>query len=336
MFSRRGSALLLDTARLRLTVWYTLLVTVPIGVLSLALYRLVPQVQQGDLHDVATREHHVLAHIFAHDRLVLASQIMAVDTSLLLVAALASYILAGRTLGQVRDVLERQRRFAAAASHELRTPLTSLRGAVDVALLSRRTPEEYEQVLRDTAARAERMSALVQDLTLLARPISDAALVRRDRVDLTGIARVACEWLHPQAESRGQVITLDLPPTLPVHGDRLKLQQAVTNLLENASTYSPPGSTIRVWGESSVRGCTLRVADSGPGIPPKHLPHLFEPFYRADGARAGADHAGLGLALVDWIARAHGGSVDVETSAGHGSTFTLSIPTASDRRYTSH
>jgi two-component system sensor histidine kinase BaeS len=117
---------------------------------------------------------------------------------------------------------------------------------------------------------------------------------------------------------------------LPIAGDRLKLRQALTNLLDNAVTYTPEGGTIRLTARQDHGRAVIAVRDSGPGIAAPHLPHLFEPFYRVDAARGGGSgHAGLGLALAAWLIRAHGGQLSVESRVGVGSVFTLSLPLAS-------
>src|SRR5919201_123507 len=116
----------------------------------------------------------------------------------------------------------------------------------------------------------------------------------------------------------------------PAKGDRLKLRQALTNLLDNAVTYTPEGGTIRLTARQDHGRAVIAVRDTGPGIAAQHLPHLFEPFYRVDAARGGGSgHSGLGLALAAWIIRAHGGHLSVESRVGVGTVFTLSLPLAS-------
>jgi signal transduction histidine kinase len=133
--------------------------------------------------------------------------------------------------------------------------------------------------------------------------------------------------MRPLAERKGQTLEVALDGVLPTEGDRLKLRQALTNLLDNAVTYTPEGGTIRLTVRHKRGRAVIAVCDTGPGIAAQHLPHLFEPFYRADAARGGSNgHVGLGLALADWIVRAHGGRLSVESRVGVGTVFTLSLP----------
>jgi signal transduction histidine kinase len=313
------------TARLRLTAWYLLTLTVVCGLMSFALYGLLLQVQQSDLHTAHQTDGHFLARILAHESTTLAYQIIAVDAAILVLAAIGAYLLAGRTLRPIEVVVDRQRRFAAAASHEMRTPLTALRGNVEVALLKQRTPQEYENVLRRTLATTERLSALVQDLTLLARPTTDAQLIHWKLLDLAQVVQLATDDIRPLADGKSQVLSVDLDGSLPVQGDALKLRQVVVNLLDNAVRYAPEGSTIELTGKRDRTRAILQILDTGPGIAPEHLTHLFEPFYQVGSSGGPSGHVGLGLALADWVVRAHGGQLEVKSALGVGTVFTLSL-----------
>jgi signal transduction histidine kinase len=223
--------------------------------------------------------------------------------------------------------MERQERFAAAASHELRTPLTVLQGTLEVALLRDRTPAEYKEILSKAATEAARMGTLVGDLLAFARVQSDQELLARAPLDLRVVAREAAEGVEPLAARKGQTLEVELDGPLPTCGDPLKLRQALTNLLDNAITYTPEGGAIRLSARAARGRAVIAVRDTGPGIEAQHLPHLFEPFYRVDSARGGGSgHAGLGLALASWIARAHGGHLAVESRIGVGTVFTLTLP----------
>lgn len=228
--------------------------------------------------------------------------------------------------------MDRQQRFAVAASHELRTPLTVLQGGMEVALLRRRTPEEYEQILARSAEEAGRMGALIADLLALARTQTDREALTLEPLALRAIARDAADGALPFADRKGQTLELALDAPLPVEGDRIKLRQALANLLDNAVAYTPEGGIIRVVGRHDHGRAVVEVRDTGSGIATEHLPHLFEPFYRADSARGGGGtQVGLGLALASWIARSHGGHLSVESRVGVGSAFTLSLPLAAHR-----
>lgn len=318
-----------SAARLRLTLWYLAILIAIVGLLSLALYHILVSLQQAELRAIGPTVRHGVASLFARDEGTLAVEILAIDGGVLILAVLGAYVLAGRTLDPIAQAMERQQRFAAAASHELRTPLTVLQGSLEVALLNRRTPEEYERVLRQAAAEAQRMGVLVADLLTLARAQRDVDALSLTLTDLRDVVAEAAEGVRPLAEDKGQTLAVRVERPLLVQGDARKLRQLVTNLLDNAITYTPAGGTVQVSGGSERGHVLVRVRDDGPGIAPEQLPRLFEPFYRVDATRGGdSTHSGLGLALAAWIARAHRGHLDVESHLGEGTVFTLSLPAA--------
>jgi signal transduction histidine kinase len=319
-----------STARLRLTLWYLAVLAAIVLLLSLTLYDVLLRLQQAEAQAIGRVVRHGVAQLFAREAHALAWQIGFIDLGMLILAALGAYVLAGRTLRPIQEAMDRQRRFAAAASHELRTPLTVLQGTMEVALLRERTPQEYQEILRTAAVEAERMGLLIGDLLALARAQSDREILVLEPLDLHEVTHEAAEGVRPLAERKGQTLEVALDGALPIAGDRLKLRQALTNLLENAVTYTPEGGTIRLTARQDHGRAVIAVRDSGPGIAAPHLPHLFEPFYRVDAARGGGSgHAGLGLALAAWLIRAHGGQLSVESRVGVGSVFTLSLPLAS-------
>jgi two-component system, OmpR family, sensor histidine kinase CiaH len=318
-------------ARLRLTAWYLLILAIIVALLSFVLYRLLLLTQEAELGAVHSPAYHPLVRTFARDQVVLAYQIVAVDIGVLLLAAAGAYLLAGRTLRPIQEAMERQRRFAAAASHELRTPLTALQGNLEVALLNPRRREEYEQLLREAVEDAERLSQLVRDLTLLARPEADGSALRLEPMDLRDPTRAATKDVELLVAGKGQQVETDLDVPLPIQGDLLKLRQVFVNLLENASRYTPERGRICLAGRREHGHAVVEVRDSGAGIAADDLPHLFEPFFQADKARSNADHVGLGLSLASWIVRAHGGEIKATSQVGVGTVFTVSLPLRSTR-----
>lgn len=316
-----------DTARLRLTAWYILILATIVAMLSFALYRALLAIQQGELSSVREHTGPAIARVFARDEGQLATQILAIDLAVLILAAIGAYFLAGRTLRPIMEVMDRQRRFAAAASHELRTPLTALRGNLEVALLNPRSSEEYQAIIGEAVAETERMGHMVKDLTMLAQaerggPLSVVPL------DLVAVTREAVDDVRPLARYKQQTIQVDMPDNLPIQGDPMKLRQSITNLLDNAVTYTANGGEIDLTGKRERGHVVLEIRDTGIGIPPEHLTHLFEPFYQVDGARSDAGRVGLGLAITAWIIRAHRGHVNASSREGVGSVFAISLPLA--------
>lgn len=222
-----------------------------------------------------------------------------------------------------------QRRFVADASHELRTPVAAIRCMTDVALAQSNTLEECTSVLQDVNSEAERLSWLIQKLLTLSR--SDEGQVPLDhevvRLDLLVCDVVAT--LEALAGERGIAVHIEKVEAVTVRGDPSRLIQCVMNLLDNALTYTNAGGKVTLHCVvKGNRGC-IAIEDSGIGIAPEDLPHIFERFYRTDPARSQTTGgSGLGLSIVDWIIHAHGGSMRVESEAGRGSTFTVILPLA--------
>ncbi|MFJ9408866.1 sensor histidine kinase [Streptomyces sp. NPDC101393] len=241
-----------------------------------------------------------------------------------------------RMLGHVGSALSarqesetRVRRFVADASHELRTPLASIRGYAE---LTRRGQEQPGPATRHALGRieseAERMTGLVEDLLLLARLDSGRPL-SYGSTDLSPLVVDAVS--DARAAGPGHRWRLELPddPAL-VHGDSGRLQQILVNLLANARTHTPEGTTVtaRVRGAGAGTAVRMEVQDDGPGIPPDLLPHVFERFARGDASRSrAAGSTGLGLAIVQAVVAAHGGTVGVESVPGR-TVFTVTLPAA--------
>jgi len=238
-------------------------------------------------------------------------------------------------LNRMLERLERgfaaQRRLTADVSHELRTPLTALRGEIEVALRAPRSQGEYEQVLRSGLEEIEQLTELSEDLLLVTR--AEARLVAAQRIptDVETLVRDQLEAQRRRIEERDLTVRQSLRPGQPVVlVDPELLARLVGHLLDNAIRYTPPGGAIGVSLEPLEAGGGLRLAveNSGPGIAAEDLPHLFEPFYRADRARTRTDDGGrgLGLALVASIAYLHGGLARVSSVPGENTRFEVDIP----------
>ena len=225
----------------------------------------------------------------------------------------------------------RQRRFVADASHELRTPVAAIRSMTDV-VLAQSTPiesEEYVAVLRDVNAESERLGHLINGLLLLARSDENQVLFEHELVRLDLLATDVAATIEPLATERD--ITLEIVATQPilVMGDEVRLIQVIMNLLDNAVTYSNSGARVKLEVKKEQNKAIMIVTDTGIGIAKDHLDHIFERFYRVDPARSrAAGSTGLGLSIVDWIVRAHDGSITVESEVGKGTTFTVALPIA--------
>jgi signal transduction histidine kinase len=285
-----------------------------------------------------------------------------VGAGVLLLTLLASLYLAGRALRPMQLAYERQRQFAAAASHELRTPLAIVRSQAELVerALHRVTTgtsspgQETDQRLQltqgdvgDILTEVDYMARLVRDLVVLARDEDDHRSIASETIDLSGLLTDTVEKMLPQAEAQGISLQLEGDGVLDsaddvarvyVRGDSDRLRQLILALLENALRYTPRGGEVQIslhveTGRRFLIGhrqvAELAVADTGKGIAPDALPHIFEPFYRAPDAMKAHSGAGLGLALARWIVNAHGGEIEVASEVDIGTCFTVSLPLAS-------
>ncbi|MGK5680675.1 sensor histidine kinase [Actinoplanes sp. URMC 104] len=227
---------------------------------------------------------------------------------------------------EARHASEMQvRQFVADASHELRTPLAAIRGYAELSRRSRAAvPDEVAHVLNRVESEAKRMTGLVEDLLLLARLDAGRPLAH-DPVDLTMLVVDTVSDAH--AAGPGHNWQLDLPEEpVTVIGDGARLHQVLANLLANARTHTPEGTTVTVSVARTPGSAVLRVIDGGPGIPADLQPHIFERFARGDSSRSrAAGSTGLGLSIVHAVASAHGGTVAVDSRPGR-TVFTVTLP----------
>lgn len=239
-------------------------------------------------------------------------------------------------IDRLEQAFQRQRRFTSDAAHELRTPLAIIRSQVDVGLSRPREPAYYARVLTSVREESERLGRLTESLLLLARADTGQPLAFAE-VDIEELVAEVGARFAPRARERAIQLEVMLGHTNAVRGDATWLTQLLLNLLDNALRHTPPGGRVTLTLEPVPGGALLKVADSGDGISPEHLPHLFERFYRADQARTGlAGGAGLGLAICDWVARAHGGRLEVESAVGKGTVFSLRLPESASRDSTAY
>jgi two-component system, OmpR family, sensor histidine kinase CiaH len=244
----------------------------------------------------------------------------------------AGFWLAGRALRPIQTAMDRQQAFVADASHELRTPLALIRANAEVLQRGRDAPVSANIAsVDDIIGETDRLSGLVGQMLTLARADADEAAFQMAPVDLHSLAEDAAREMRLLAEPRG--IALEVESTAPAHvrGDDTRLRELITILLDNAIKHSDEGAgPVSVQIDRSGTEATLRVRDSGRGIPPDALPHLFDRFYRADKARSrDMGGIGLGLAIAKWIVEAHKGTIAIESNPGNGTTVTVELPVGS-------
>jgi signal transduction histidine kinase len=225
-------------------------------------------------------------------------------------------------LGRLERAFQEQRNFVLDVSHDLRTPLAALRGNIDVLLMSNALDPEVKSQLERMSAETGRLIRLTTNLLYLASADAGREPERRT-VELD----VLCLEVYRQMKDLRSDVILRLgnEDQVTVVGDRDLLKQMVVNLAENAMKYSAPGGVVTLSLVKSHGQARILVEDTGPGIPPEHLPHIFERFYRGDD-RGKTGGSGVGLAIARWVASVHGGDVTVESVIGQGSTFRVALP----------
>jgi two-component system phosphate regulon sensor histidine kinase PhoR len=226
------------------------------------------------------------------------------------------------------EAVQRMRQdFVANVSHELRTPLTTLRGYAETLLEGGLDDTEHREgfvkAMRDGAVR---LQALVEDLLALAELERPDASLRREPLDLRALAAEHVEHVRAAAERAELELVLEPGPPVTLNGDRVRLSQVLANLLDNAVKYTERGSVRVALGAANGR-VWCEVRDTGPGIPARDLPRVFERFYRVDKARSREQGGtGLGLSIVKHALALHGGEVSVVSRVGGGTTFRFEVP----------
>lgn len=236
------------------------------------------------------------------------------------------------TFDRLQAAFERQTRFTADASHELRTPVAVILAHADLALSRPRSPEEYRTTLDTCRSAARRMKSLIDGLLTLARFDSDADGWQFELLDLMPLTQECIDLVRPLATERGIVIETDLTGVV-ARVDRTRVSQVITNLLTNAIRYNREGGSVRVTVKSEPSDeqqpgfAILSVADTGIGIAPEELPHIFDRFYQVDKVRSRADgSSGLGLSISQTIVMAHGGTLTAHSEPGAGTTMEVRLP----------
>jgi two-component system, OmpR family, sensor histidine kinase CiaH len=270
----------------------------------------------------------------------------------LLISALASLLLADRALAPSRLAYERQRQFIAAASHELRTPLALMRSQVErierhlgkaihspEASLTPEAQTDLHVTANETLGDIDAMTNLLNDLLILARAPDSAIRLAPEPLDARAMLKEIAGQAATLPQAVGKTIrTLLGDEPILIVAEAARLRQGIWIILENALRYTPTGGTIEMSATIDRDGVPLpghhghariSIHDTGPGIAAHDLPHVFEPFYRADHARTHGDgqtHTGLGLAIARWIVQAHHGSIHVESAPDAGATFVIDLP----------
>jgi len=225
-----------------------------------------------------------------------------------------------------------RRDFVANVSHELKTPITSIKGFVETLLDGAlANPEDTERFLKIVATQADRLNAIIEDLLALSKieQSERAADLVVEEVAVRDLLQAVLHDCQPKASQREITVRIECDDGLSARLNAPLIEQAVTNLLDNALKYSEPGSEVLITAAENETEITIAVSDHGCGIDDEHLPRLFERFYRVDKARSRKlGGTGLGLAIVKHIIQAHQGRITVNSTPGVGSVFRIHLPTS--------
>ncbi|MFA5308910.1 MAG: HAMP domain-containing sensor histidine kinase [Dehalococcoidales bacterium] len=225
---------------------------------------------------------------------------------------------------RLEESFNAQKRFVSDAAHELRTPLASMKTSVTKALGSEKRNDDYQKLLSFLSGRIDHMEILVNDLLFLSRVDEGRFKHDETRLHISALLNEAEEAFRYLLEEKGIGFSVEIDHELYVKGDRKLMLQVISNLLDNAAKNTPAGGTVSLRAIHKNKEVIITISDTGIGIPPEHLPHLFERFYKA--LDLSGDGYGLGLAIVKSIVTSTGGNISVQSESGKGSIFTIKLP----------
>ena len=230
-------------------------------------------------------------------------------------------------LDRLQKGFDAQRRFVADAAHELKTPLTAMKGNLEVTLQRARSAEEYRDAIVANLDSVDRLTRLTKSLLTIAKLSGEDSPLHLEPLGLEPLIQEVVGDLSVLAEDKNIILQAECGAVSPIFGDRIQLKQTIVNLLDNAFRHTPAEGTVTIRLEQRDNLALLSIADTGSGLDPQHLPHVFDRFYRADHARdRSSGGTGLGLAIVKEIVEAHGGQIHVQSEVGKGSIFTMTLP----------
>ena len=210
-------------------------------------------------------------------------------------------------------------------AHDLRSPITRIRGIAEVTFTTGKSLGEYEAMAASTIEECDRLLDMINTMLMISKTEAGVGHLIREEIDLAGLAREACELFEPTAEDNGITLSYDVQGRSHLVGDTRMIQRMLSNLLDNAIKYTPSGGSVTVSVSENNNQIIVSVKDTGIGISPRDLSHIFERFYRCDQSRSQTG-IGLGLSLARAIARAHGGEITATSTPNQGSTLVVTLP----------
>ncbi len=330
-----------NSARLKLTAWYVLILMSVSFLFSIAFYQvstreiqqLIDRIEYDESRADAIifKRPHLPPHILTLEELYgvknrIGINLMIINIGILTVAGGASYFLAAKTLQPIQEMVDEQNQFISDASHELRTPIATLRAEIEGKLLEKRiTDPQARAVLKSNLEEVNTLQELSNNLLLLAQSPGILKQHLHEKVSLREVLTKAQKKVAALAKEKKIKVAASIAEA-QIAGNSSGLTEVFVILLDNAIKYSPPKSQIILSNTVTKVKTVITVSDTGSGIPAQDIPYIFNRFYRADKSRSLADGYGLGLAIAQKIITAHGGQIRVKSTSPSGSTFVVELP----------
>lgn len=326
--------------RIRLTIWYLLIIMLISSMFSVAIYRILTNELERGFHRISeryTQAYRSLQPIQLQElepSYLQASEsrilwvLIDINSIIFVVSAIGGYILAGVTLKPIRSMMEEQNRFITDASHELRTPITALKSEIEVYIRGKKhTVKSADDILKSNLEEVNNLQILSDSLIELAQQKKPQKQNSFTPVSLSIVVQNAVKKIQKAAKQKNIAIETKMN-TYTVQGNEERLIQLFTLLLDNAVKYSFEKTTIKISAHQTDGSITIAIQDEGIGIEAKDIPHIFDRFYRADISRTKQEIPGygLGLSIAKKIVTEHSGSIAVQSELHKGTTFTIAIP----------
>lgn len=317
------------SAVLRLTAYYSLGVFCVILVFSFLVYGLFSRSIDQRPHDdrplVAESEGTLQEEIKEN----LLNILIYSDIVLLILAVMVSYLLSKKTLEPLEQSYKSQRRFVADAAHELRTPLAVMKAGAEVMLQKQRTSSEYEVFVRDSLEEIQSLITLSNDLLTLAKS-SENGSVLNEQFNFSELCTKKVEGMKAYAQTKQITLNADIHPGVQILGSADMIGRVIVNVLKNAIDYNNPNGRVDISVATENQNIITKIRDTGIGMNPADVQHIFDRFYKADSARTHTmqSGSGLGLAIAKEIILAHGGAISVQSALGEGTEVHISLPAA--------
>jgi signal transduction histidine kinase len=309
-----------DRARIILTLYYVAIQVVILASFSGALVLSVESKLQENLHDriVINELEEDPIHNASTDIIVF---IYSIDATLLVMIALLSYFLAGRTLKPIKEALDAQKKFSADASHDLRTPIATIITESEVALQTNQiNQKEYQKIIESNLEEAKKMNILVTDLLLIARGENKKRV--KDIIQLSELLNSICGSIRLQAKAKKIIFKQSIESGITIQGHKTDIERAINNILQNAINYTNAGK-IEVELKKQGKMTTITVTDTGVGISEKDIPFVFDRFYKASHSRNDESGSGLGLPIAKEIIENSGGTISISSRVGIGTKVAI-------------